>query len=437
MFRWRRSNCALGAACLLLFLLPRAVRAPAQHPQVIPLWPEGVPGAIANGGPEVFAEGRVSNVHQPTLTLHPAAVKPGTGTAVIVCPGGGYQRLSIEKEGHAVAAWLNSLGVSAFVLKYRLKEYGHPAPLCDVLRAVRIVRRDAVRWRIDPGRIGVLGFSAGGHLAATAGTLFDAAEGRTGAEIDRVSARPDFLVLVYPVITFRAPYAHSGSRENLLGSGQYLNPIFAGDHPDPSVLKDGRDYYMVLAEGGTAGPPTSHMVVAARSKSIDGPWENSPYNPIIRTKSAGERWWSKGHATLVEGPDRKWYAVYHAYEVEVTIDIDPGATAGLLLFYNRRLYAGLGYSASNLILHRYGTERLLARPAQLGSTAHLRLVNDHHIVTIYLSADGRKWERFGTRLDVSGYHHNVAGEFLSLRPAIYAAGTGEVRFRNFTYRGLP
>jgi len=217
MFGWQRSNCALGAACLALLLLPCTARSPAQQLQVIPLWPEGVPGAIANGGPEVFAEGRISNVHQPTLTLYPAAVKPGTGTAVIVCPGGGYQRLSIEKEGQAVAAWLNSLGVSAFVLKYRLKEYGHPAPLCDVLRAVRIVRRDAVRWRIDPGRIGVLGFSAGGHLAATAGTLFDAAEGRTGAEIDRVSARPDFLVLVYPVITFMAPYAHSGSRENLLG----------------------------------------------------------------------------------------------------------------------------------------------------------------------------------------------------------------------------
>jgi acetyl esterase/lipase len=217
MFGWQRSNCAIGVACLVLSLLPPAVRSPARQPQVILLWPEGVPGAIANGGPEVSADGRVSNVHQPTLTLYSAAVKPGTATAVIVCPGGGYQRLSIEKEGQAVAAWLNSLGVSAFVLKYRLKEYGHPAPLRDVLRAVRIVRRDAAGWRIDPGRIGVLGFSAGGHLAATAGTLFDAAEGRTGADIDRVRARPDFMILVYPVITFQAPYAHAGSRENLLG----------------------------------------------------------------------------------------------------------------------------------------------------------------------------------------------------------------------------
>jgi beta-xylosidase len=310
----------------------------------------------------------------------------------------------------------------------------------------------------------------------------------------------------------------------------------------PKILSRGGYYYMVLAEGGTAGPPTSHMVVAARSKALEGPWENSPYNPIIRTKSDTERWWSKGHATLVEGPGGKWYAVYHAYEngfydlgrqtllepiewtadgwfraggadlarpipkpageavphgmrlsddfsankmgvqwsfydgsdadrgryryengtlvlrakgatpadssplsficgdqayeVEVEITIDPGATAGLLLFYNRRLYAGLGYSAGNLILHRYGTGRLLPKPAQLGSTLHLRLVNDRHIVTIFYSADGGKWERFGTRMDVSGYHHNVAGEFLSLRPALYAAGTGEVRFRGFKYRAL-
>jgi xylan 1,4-beta-xylosidase len=310
----------------------------------------------------------------------------------------------------------------------------------------------------------------------------------------------------------------------------------------PKILKRGDYYYMVLAEGGTAGPPTSHMVIAARSRSIEGPWENSPYNAIIRTKSADERWWSKGHATLVEAPGGTWYAVYHAYEngfynlgrqtllepvewtadgwfraagadvakpipkpageavphglplsddfstrkmgvqwsfyggtvtdndryryengslvlkakgtaprdssplwfvcgdhayeLAVEIDIDPGATAGLLLFYNNRLYAGLGYSATNFIMHRYGTERQMAKPAHVGRTLFLRLTNDRHIVTIHYSADGKAWERFGTRMEVSGYHHNVAYDFLSLRPAIYAAGTGEVRFRRFTYRAL-
>ena len=186
-------------------------------PATIPLWPEGVPGAIAGAGPEGVEDGRVRNVHVPTLTAYPSPSASRTGTAVIVCPGGGYRRLAVEHEGKDVAAWLNSLGVSAFVLKYRLQEYGHPAPLRDVLRAVRLLRSRASAWGIDPQRIGVLGFSAGGHLASSAGTLFDAPEGRTGAELDSVSARPDFLVLVYPVITLVDSSAHSGSRESLLG----------------------------------------------------------------------------------------------------------------------------------------------------------------------------------------------------------------------------
>ena len=310
----------------------------------------------------------------------------------------------------------------------------------------------------------------------------------------------------------------------------------------PKMLRRGDYYYMVLAEGGTAGPPTGHMVVAARSRSIEGPWENSPYNPIVRTTSASERWWSKGHATLFEGPGGKRYIVYHAYEngfynlgrqtllepvewtaagwfraagydtarpipkpagpavphgqrlsddfstdkfgvqwsfyngteadqsrvrrengslvlkakgaapsdsaplwfvcgdhayeIQVEVEIDPGATAGLLVFYSRKLYAGLGYSGGNLIMHRYGTERMSAKPPHLGRRVWLRLNNNRHIVSVYYSTDGRKWERYDTRMEVSGYHHNVAYDFLSLRPAIYAAGTGEVRFRNFTYRAL-
>ena len=196
----------------------RESRIKEQRAEVITLWPEGVPGAIANAGPEVLADGRVSNIHQPTLTAYLPKPPGRPGTAVIICPGGGYQRLAIEKEGREVAEWLNSLGITAFVLKYRVKEYSHPAPLRDVLRAIRTVRDNATAWHVDPGRIGVLGFSAGGHLAATAGTLFDAPEGRTGAAIDRVSARPDFMLLVYPVITLEGQYAHAGSRDSLLGS---------------------------------------------------------------------------------------------------------------------------------------------------------------------------------------------------------------------------
>jgi len=127
----------------------------------------------------------------------------------------------------------------------------------------------------------------------------------------------------------------------------------------------------------------------------------------------------------------------HAYRIQAQIEIDPGATAGLLTFYSSRLYAGLGFSDTSFVMHRYGTERVSAKPAGLGRTLHLRLTNDRHIVTIEYSPDGRAWERFGTRMEVSGYHHNVAYDFLSLRPAIYAAGSGEVRFRGFTYNALP
>jgi acetyl esterase/lipase len=176
-----------------------------------------VPGIVPGGGDEVEVDTEVSNVHHPTLLPYPALGSRHTGTAVIICPGGGYGLLALEREGTLVARRLNAIGVSAFVLKYRLKEYGHPAPLRDVLRAIRLVRSQAARWQVEPDHIGVMGFSAGGHLAASAGTLFDAPEGRTGAELDRVSARPDFLVLVYPVITMTGPFTHVGSRNNLIG----------------------------------------------------------------------------------------------------------------------------------------------------------------------------------------------------------------------------
>ena len=190
---------------------------PAAESQVIVLWPEGVPGLRSDATAEKNIDGRVGNVHQPTLTYYAAPAAKACGTAVIVCPGGGYGWLSMEKEGAEPARWFNSLGVAAFVLKYRLAEYGHSAPLRDVLRAVRLVRSRAAEFGLKADRIGVMGFSAGGHLASCAGTLYDAPEGRTGAPLDAVSARPDFLLLIYPVITMKDPYTHAGSRRKLLG----------------------------------------------------------------------------------------------------------------------------------------------------------------------------------------------------------------------------
>jgi len=184
---------------------------------VIPLWPEGVPGK-RDIGAEKIGDGYTSNVSEATLTMVSPAVDHPNGTAVIICPGGGYVRMATAREGDQYANWLGTLGVTAFVLKYRMQEYGHPAPLQDVLRAVRTLRSRAAELGIRPDRIGVMGSSAGGHLAASAGTLFDNPAGRTGAAMDSVSARPDFLMLMYPVITMQDPVAHAGSRKALLGA---------------------------------------------------------------------------------------------------------------------------------------------------------------------------------------------------------------------------
>ena len=199
----------------LLFLVAAGAHA---QTDVIDLWPEGVPNVRANPGPERVDGDRISNVSRPTLTVYPAAIDRPARTAVIVCPGGGYEFLSFTREGRQYAQWLSSLGITAFVLKSRLGDYGHTAPLQDVLRAIRTVRAQAAKYGVAPDRIGVMGSSAGGHLAASAATLYDQPAGRTGAQLDAVSARPDFAILMYPVITMDPSAAHMGSRQALLGA---------------------------------------------------------------------------------------------------------------------------------------------------------------------------------------------------------------------------
>ncbi len=210
---------AIGAGLLAAALPPAFGAGLAVIPAVIPLWPEGVPDAKPELGPnKVDADGRSTNITEPTLTVYPAAVDRPNGTAVIICPGGGYVRQSTRREGEQYAHWLSTLGITSFVLTYRQQEFGHPAPLRDVLRAVRLVRSQPARFGVRPERIGVMGSSAGGHLAATAGTLYDHPLGRTGAALDAVSARPDFLMLMYPVIAMEGPAVHAGSRKALLGA---------------------------------------------------------------------------------------------------------------------------------------------------------------------------------------------------------------------------
>lgn len=173
----------------------------------VDLWPEEAPGAV--GGEEA---------DRPTITPYLPAGDSPARSAVVIFPGGGYGHLAVDHEGEQVARWLNSRGVAAFVVRYRLgPRYRHPAMLQDAQRAIRTVRSQAMEWRIDPERIGVIGFSAGGHLASTAGTQFDAILPVAGDAIDGVLARPDFMMLIYAVITMQSDFTHRGSRTNLIG----------------------------------------------------------------------------------------------------------------------------------------------------------------------------------------------------------------------------
>ena len=179
----------------------------ARAQPAIPLWADGAPGALG-----------ATPADTPILTPYLPPAGKANGTAVVIFPGGGYQHLSMEKEGSDVANWLAGAGVTTFVVRYRLgPSYHHPTMLGDAQRAIRIVRARAAEWNVDPRRLGVIGFSAGGHLASTAGTHFDAGSTSSADPIERVSSRPDFLLLIYPVITMRDSVTHGGSRLNLLG----------------------------------------------------------------------------------------------------------------------------------------------------------------------------------------------------------------------------
>jgi len=199
----------------------------AQAPRAELLWTDGAPGALGT-----------EDGDKPSLTAYQAPPDKRTGTGVIICPGGSYRALAVDHEGVQVARWLNSLGVTAFVLRYRLgPRYHHPVELGDAQRAIRTVRSRAAEYALRPDRIGVMGFSAGGHLAATTGTHFDAGQAGSADPIERAGSRPDFLVLCYPVISFTTPYTHRGSLQNLLG-----------DNPDPKLVESLSNELQVTAQ---------------------------------------------------------------------------------------------------------------------------------------------------------------------------------------------
>lgn len=180
--------------------------APALPPKRLVLWPDGAPGAVGTEPADV-----------PTLTVFPPPPKTATGAAIVICPGGGYSQHSTF-ECEPVAAWLNRLGITACLLRYRIgPRYQHPAPLQDVARAMKMTRALAGQWRVDPGRIGIIGFSAGGHLASTVCTRFTDGDRSAADVLDRFSSRPDVAILVYPVITMLDPNSNVHSRKYLLG----------------------------------------------------------------------------------------------------------------------------------------------------------------------------------------------------------------------------
>ena len=194
---------------------PQPQRIPANTtPVELPLWESGAPGALGD-----------AEADRPTLTLYRARSPVGTG--IVVAPGGGYGALAMDHEGRQVASLFNAMGITAFILKYRLgPRYHHPIQLGDAQRALRMGRARAEEYGIAADRVGMMGFSAGGHLTATAGTHFDSGKPESTDPVERASSRPDFLILCYPVISFDPEIAHMGSRRNLLG-----------DQPDPKLVE--------------------------------------------------------------------------------------------------------------------------------------------------------------------------------------------------------
>lgn len=230
-------------------VLLSGIAALAQAPEhkTILLWPNGAPGAKGT-----------ADIDKPSLTIYPVSSANKVETGVVVFPGGGYVNLAMDHEGRQIAEWLNKLGIPAFVLEYRLgPKYHYPVELWDAQRAIRYVRAHVNDYGIRSDRIGIWGFSAGGHLASTAGTHFDNGDHNTGDPIDAVSSRPDFMILAYPVITMMDPYVHHGSLHALLG-----------DKPDPALVRSLSNETQV-----TSRTPPTFLFATANDNVV--PVENS------------------------------------------------------------------------------------------------------------------------------------------------------------------
>ncbi len=243
----RRPWLHAAAAAAALLASAAAAQAAAPSPEKLSLWPGQAP--VGDGSFQAA---------NAAITIHRPAAGQANGAAVVICPGGGYGGLVVGPEGHGIAQWLVRHGITGIVLEYRLP-HGKPfVPLLDAQRAIRTVRAKAKAWNIDPTRIGIMGFSAGGHLASTAGTHFDSGDPQAADPVDRASCRPDFMLLVYPVI-FMNDKTHSGSRKNLLGPAPkaelmdlFSNEKQVTDKTPPAFLAHARDDKTVSPDNSRA-----------------------------------------------------------------------------------------------------------------------------------------------------------------------------------------
>src|SRR6266567_6173845 len=297
--RWGRLFIVILPALLTSATSITTMAQSTQSPIVI--WPNGAPGAVGKQPEDI-----------PTLTPFLPAREKATGAAVIVFPGGGYTHLA-EHEGRPVAEWLNSLGITSFVLKYRLgPRYHHPAPLQDAARAIRTVRARATEWNIDPNRVGILGFSAGGHVASTIGTHFDSGKPDASEPIERVSSRPDLMILIYPVITMRE-FTHAGSRRMLLGDNP-SSDLVALLSNEEQVTKETPPAFLVHTANDPAVPVENSLRFAEAMTKAGVPFELNIYergphgfglggkDPILSTWPQRCAEWLRVHGFI--GPQR-------------------------------------------------------------------------------------------------------------------------------------
>jgi acetyl esterase/lipase len=280
---------------LLAALLPGQ---PQTNPPIVPLWEGKAPHAKSDSPDD-----------RPHVTVYRAPAEKANGTAVVICPGGGYGALAADHEGKQVADYMNSLGVTAFVLKYRIVTKNrpgplHPAPLEDAQRAIRLVRHKAADYGVNPARVGIMGFSAGGHLASSATTHYDSGRLKDGDAIDKQSCRPDFAVLAYPVISMESGVTHGGSRNNLLGPNPDAKLVEHMSN-DRQVTKETPPTFIFHTSEDKAVLPENAVRFYLACKSAGVPCELHIYEKGRHGVGLGrDPKWTGGEPSVATWPDR-------------------------------------------------------------------------------------------------------------------------------------